>query len=140
MDTLGESGLDWTRDLVEACLIAAFRALPFHPVFRQRARILPALGDASQHTAALNWVARFAPDERDGQTLLTWASCKATGKSVRERYRELRWNRSSAERARRRASAWIAACLIKEQQALDSGTNSPGASRPVEVDEVLADA
>lgn len=89
---------------------------------------------APSASEALTWAARFVPDRNERLVLLTWARCRATGESFRDRCREVGWSRSSAERTRQRALAQIVACLKSEQLGLDSGANRPGASPNAEGD------
>lgn len=102
---MGYAGGSWTGGVVEERLVEAFRSLPCHPVFSDHARVRAIRPDADPYAEALSW-ARFA-DRRDSLALLTWAQCRASGRSVRERYRDLGWSRTTAERARQRALARI---------------------------------
>ena len=104
-------GNNWTVGLVEGRLIDAFRALPHHPVYTSSARVLGTLGDSGKETDALNWAKLYVTDKDESRALLTWARCRATGDSVRERYRALGWKRTTAERARQRALGRIVAGL-----------------------------
>ncbi len=124
--------------LLEERLIAAFTALPGHPVFSSPGMVrVQGAPDAGE---ALTWTVRFVPDRSERLVLLTWARCKATGDSFRDRCIAMGWSRSSAERTRRRALAQIVACLKSEQIELDSGTNRPGRSTNVEGDLPPVDA
>ena len=111
---------------LEDRLIAAFKVLPGHPVFSTRGAVkVDGAPDASQ---ALTWAARFVPDRSERLVLLTWARCRATGDSFRDRCHAMGWSRSSAERTRRRAIDQIIACLQSEQLGLDIGSSRPRAS------------
>lgn len=89
---------------------------------------------------ALTWASRFVPDRTERLVLLTWARCRATGESFRDRCIAMGWSRSSAERTRQRALAQIVACLKSEQLGLDSGANRLGASANEAGDVPPADA
>lgn len=132
MDEAAALSSSWLEDR----LIAAFKVLPGHPVFSARGSVnVVGAPDASQ---ALTWAARFVPDRSERLVLLTWARCRATGDSFRDRCHAMGWSRSSAERTRQRAIAKIASCLKSEQLGLDSGASRPGASQINEADEGLA--
>lgn len=120
MDQKGNGGQDWTADRVEARLIAAFRAMPDHPVFSGAGGML-LTGDPAA-SEAMNWATRFVPDRAERLTLLTWARCRAIGGSASALYTGFGWPRSTAERLRRRALDRVVACLRNGQRGLDSGT------------------
>lgn len=125
-----DEAADLSRSWFEGRLIAAFTALPGHPVFSARGAVkVVGAPDAGE---TLTWAARFVPDRSDRLVLLTWARCRATGDSFRDRCHAMGWSRSSAERTRQRAIAQIVSCLKSEQLRLDSGANRPGASQITE--------
>ncbi len=103
----------WTRALVEARLIADFRAVPFFPIYRE--------GDPVGTPEALGWAIRHIPNRAERLAVLIWARSMARGVSVREQYRALGWSRSSAEEKRRRGLERILGALRE----IDSRTKQP---------------
>ena len=129
----------WTAGRVEARLIAAFRIAPGRPMLASSDHLEHGLdGRQSAMTDALSWTRRFV-DRRDGLILMTWARCVATREPFAEQCRGWGWNRSTAEAARRRATAQIVAGLNSEQQELDNRKTRIGASARNE-DVILAHA
>lgn len=105
-----------TRLTVEAALIAMYRALPGCPMLVRASgidvRSGATLSPRDDLREPLMWGRRFCPDDKFGRHILgTWARCQATKSSFGEQCRELGWNRSTAEDARRRAADRIAAGL-----------------------------
>ena len=126
------AGETWTREIVEARLIATFRKMPSCPVFSVgSSRMRTASGDRrTEMTDVLEW-ADLLRDDPDGRLQLwTWARCQATGSSFTEVCSAWPWSRATVERGRRRAAVALAAALnrralqprgeMSDQVALDS--------------------
>jgi hypothetical protein len=113
----------WTERLVAERMVQAYRLVPGYPVMSAAGAC--GAGEAGA-AVALCWTDRFVRDPWARSVLLTWARCKSRGESVRERYRDFGWQRSTAERRRREALAAIVRGLNSEL-GLDNGTNSLGA-------------
>src|SRR4051794_29452248 len=99
----------WTTAQVAERLVTAFRLMPYHPVFSSDRRF--AMAGVPESGEALIWPAHYVADPQSRIVLMTWARCRATGESVRDRYRGLGWPRTVAERRRRDALAQIASGL-----------------------------
>lgn len=121
----------WTVERVEARLVSAFEVLPGAPIYSTGSRLQTGvLGGSDILTDTLSWGTRFVPDREERLALLTWARCRSQRLSFSEQCELRDWNRSTAERARRRAAARVATCLNLEQLKLDNGKTGSGASIP----------
>ena len=136
------TGTHWTSEQVEAHLIAAYRRLPYAPVYSTGGHLQSGiLADPDPTVDTLSWPTRFVPDRPDRLMLSTWANCQANHpREYAERCRAMGWSRATAERGRRRAAERIAACLNSEQHGLDSEKNGiPPKRTDAEASPVLAD-
>lgn len=112
----GEPSAAWTAERVEARLVEAFRRLPDAPVYSTGGRLQSGImGGSDPMTDALAWPRRFIAGERERLILMTWARLRAAGgRQFAAFCLEKDWQRSTVEKARRRAAARIAACLNSE--------------------------
>ena len=102
----------WTRDEVEAKLVATFALMPCCPVYGRDGRLrAAATGEANDLTAVLGWAGMLDEDRDARKVLWAWARCRATRDSFGELCREMGWPRATAEAARRRGADAIAARL-----------------------------
>lgn len=106
----------WTRGDVERWLKAAFRSMPFTPIYAPRGNTLQsAAGDVPDATfdivAFSGTVLGDKSEER--QVVLLWARATATqgevGGSIAEFCRRTRWSRATFDRRRIKACERIAA-------------------------------
>ena len=142
MDPGGADRL-WTRERVEAQLLAGHRPKPGVAIVRVAGRYEAVDSQYADVVEPLNWIARFVPDRREALVLRTWLRCQAEAKSrlgsdasFSEQCRDRGWNRSTAEEVRRRAAKRIVAGLNNEQKPLDTrktgvGISPSPARRPV---------
>ena len=126
----------WTPEIVAERLVAAYRRVGGVSVlsssaggFSYRGRPLDP-GVVSDLVAAFRWPDAFVRDPADRRILRTWASCRASRDSVRERYRALGWGRGAAERRRARALAAIADGLNGPIVCQEDLTRGPTAFEP----------
>ncbi len=132
-------GTPWTRSRVEVRLIAAFRALPFCPVYTVGLRVKTVAGAENSLTTALSWGAFLKHDDDSRKYLWAWARCKAKRESFSELCRGNGWKQPTAERGRRRAADTIAARLRSTtSNSLDTEKTAIGVSATDASDKVLA--
>ena len=103
--------MPWTRSRVEGCLIAAFRAMPFCPVYTVGLRVKSVTDGDNAMTSVLSWAAFLDRDPDGRKYLWAWARCQATRTSFGELCRYMGWPRNTAETGRRRGAEAIAARL-----------------------------
>lgn len=127
----------WTRERVEARLIAAFRAMPACPVYGHGPRIKTATDDQNSLTAVLNWARLLDRDPAARKYLWAWARCRATKDSYGALCRAMGWKRPTAEDGRRRGAMTIAKVLHSAalqsvaQARLDNHKDATGLSRDI---------
>jgi hypothetical protein len=98
-------------------MIAAFRKLPRVPVYSpqgdvlQPALIQPRPADLDLIALSSHYLTRTSDERR---FLLAWASARASGRSVREICREMRWPRENFRRKRHKACKAIADGLNRD--------------------------
>lgn len=110
------SGNPWTRADVELWLKAAFRAMPFTPIYAPRGNTLHAVQaevpDATFDMLAFSGTV-LGDKSDDRQAVLVWARAMATngevGGSIAEFCRRTRWSRATFDRRRIKACERIAA-------------------------------
>lgn len=110
------SGNPWTRADVELWLKAAFRAMPFTPIYAPRGNTLHAVQaevpDATFDMLAFSGTV-LGDKSDDRQAVLVWARAMATngevGGSIAEFCRRTRWSRATFDRRRIKACEKIAA-------------------------------
>ena len=112
MRDVERKGEGWTKQKVEANLIAAFRVMPSIPVFASGKRFL-AVGaeDRDDVTIVLGWASILDRDIGARKYLWAWARCRANGTSFGALCVGMGWPRTTAETARRRGAAAIAQAL-----------------------------
>ena len=104
-------GTPWTRQRVEARLVAAFRAMPWCPIFRRGPANRTLTNGRNAVTAVLDWASLLDRDPDGRAYLWAWARCQATRESFSEHCSERGWRRSTAEAGRRRGAEAIARSL-----------------------------
>lgn len=104
----------WTAPKVAEALVGAYRLMPGRPVMSTGGKFVLTDGTCDNVVEPFSWPERFVGDVQHRRILMTWARCIATGESVRDRYRDLQWKRSSAERRRLAALATIARGLNRQ--------------------------
>lgn len=106
----------WTRADVERWLKAAFRAMPFTPIYAPRGNTLHAIQtevpDATFDMLAFSGTV-LGDKSEDRKAVLVWARAMATGGevggSIAEFCRRTRWSRATFDRRRIKACERIAA-------------------------------
>ncbi|UYW25886.1 hypothetical protein OKC48_21845 [Methylorubrum extorquens] len=115
-DSPQRSTVPWTRADVELWLKAAFRAMPFTPIYAPRGNILHAASsevpDATFDMLAFSGTV-LGDKSEDRQAVLVWARAMATkgevGGSIAEFCRRTRWSRATFDRRRIKVCERIAA-------------------------------
>lgn len=110
------SATPWTRADVEMWLKAAFRAMPYTPIYAPRGNTLHAVQaevpDATFDMLAFSGTV-LGDKSEDRQAVLVWARAMAThgevGGSIAEFCRRTKWSRATFDRRRIKACEKIAA-------------------------------
>ena len=111
----------WTASKVAEALVRAYRLMPGRPVMSGYGGRFAVQSDAGDIVIEpFSWPERFVDDPQHRRVLMTWARCMAIGESVRDRYDQLQWPRSSSER--RRAAALNAIARGLNREATETGS------------------